>query len=230
MMHRFGFERVTLCLTLLIVASGLMACGEAQRKAFGSREHRASQPTDAKRVLVLHGALNGDGDIDGSRATSGEHTGTGADTDGDSTGNTYYDWDDGNVLDYGHAASVADSRAIAAVIGRYYAAAAAGDGSAVCGLASSRMRRVVVDEYGHSSGLPALRGRSCRIVMGKVLADLHEQMNVDRAALHLGIVRVNGSTAEAMVGLRASWPENYLVLRHERGRWRVAELLATELP
>jgi hypothetical protein len=220
-------------LAVALLGLGAVACGDATRGAGAGTgaSDAAAVSAGAGVAPASPGHLRDDADADGSYATDHVHVGNGADGDDDSYSDTYYDADDENVLDYGHAAEAADARAVTAAVEHYYAIAARGDGAAACRLVTARVARAVPAAYGRSAELPALRGRTCATVMSKVLGELHGQIGADSAALKVGVVRVEGSTAQALLGFgEGGWPSSYTVLRRERGAWRVDELLAGGLP
>jgi hypothetical protein len=226
--------RVRSVISLLVVALlgvGAGGCGASRKSAVAGDETSSTVAVSLSTgVNQTANSLRNDGDEDGRAATLSQHIGNGADEDDDSDSNSYYDWDDGNVLYYGHPAEAQDARAISASVIHYYAAAARDDGAAVCQLLSAHMARAVPRLYGDTPGLSALHGKTCSVVMSKVLNELHGQMSRDSATVHVGVVRVEGTTGQALLSFDASWPNRYMVLRHEGGAWKIDELLAGGLP
>ncbi|HEX4836935.1 MAG TPA: hypothetical protein VFV03_00190 [Solirubrobacteraceae bacterium] len=135
--------------------------------------------------------------------------------------------DDMTIFTYGHAASAADRRAIAAVVGRYYAAVAAEDGASACSLMPARVARAVPQEWGRPGpGPPYMKGKTCAGIMSKMFIHFHSQLtDVPRVSG----VRVKGASARAL--LRSSTlPFIYTTLRREGGAWRIGDLLGARLP
>jgi hypothetical protein len=218
--------KLLLSAAFALLGLALVACGEA---------HKSDTTVSAVNIAsgdvsAFPSRLKDDEDWDGSAALKARHNGNGADADDDSYSDSYYDFDDENVLDYGHAANAADTQAITLAVRRYYVAAARGEGPAVCGLLSLSVARAVPEEYGQIPGSPALHGKTCATVMPGLLKQLHPQMTVDNAALKIGIVRVEGATGQVLLGFGAVLPNRYTVLRREQGAWKIVDLTANGLP
>jgi hypothetical protein len=151
---------------------------------------------------------------------------TDSDNDNDNPGKSRYDGDDGPVLHFGHAASAAEERAVAALVKRYYAAGAAGDGATACSLIDSLLAESVVEEYAQS---PALRGKTCAEVLSKLFRRRHRELAGDIATLKPTVVRVSGDRGLALVRFGAT-RERRLLLRRERGAWKMDVLLDVGVP
>lgn len=184
----------------------------------------------ANSTVTRAGSLRNDGDRDGVAADA-PNDGTGADHDDDSySGEGYYDFDDENVLDYGHLANASDAAAVEVIVMRYYAYAARDDGEQVCRLLVASVARAIPAEYGNEPGLNVSDSHGCAAVMTALLKTLHTQWSGESRTLRPGTVRVDGATAEALLGFDAEWANRYTVLRREHGAWRVASLTAQALP
>jgi len=212
----------------MLLALGVIACGAGRRDA--APEARLAARSTRSAGVSASVTLRDDGEPDGTVATSGEHIGIGADADADSYGDTYYDWDDEHILDYGRPARAAEAASMIAAVRRYYATAAAGDGAVACGQLSAGFAPSVVSTYGHVSGLTVSGGRSCATVMTALFRALHQQLSGQHAALRTGVARVEADSGRVLVGFRAAWPDHYMQLRRERGAWKIAELEAFTLP
>ncbi len=142
-------------------------------------------------------------------------------------GGGYYDGDDGSVRFYGKAASRTDTRAIAALVKRYYAAAAAGRGAQACALTYFIDVETLPEQYGHPPGPLWLRGAdTCTAVLTRVFAHYHRQLTVP---VQVTGVRVNGLHADALVGF-ATLPAGVVKARREGASWKIEGLLAVPLP
>jgi hypothetical protein len=134
------------------------------------------------------------------------------------------------IAHFGRAANPGETRAIAALVRRYFAAAAAGDAASGCALASAIFAESLPEEYG---GPPAPRyllgAHTCRAVLARVFERLHAQLVQLAKALEVTGVRVRGNRADALLGWRA-WPAGLMEVRREGGAWRIDELLASSLP
>jgi hypothetical protein len=177
------------------------------------------------------GQLRGDGDMDGEAETVEQHRKVDEDDDADNSGSGQYDFDDGNILFYGHPASPLERRAIVAVVTGYHTAAARADGAVTCAMMSAALARTTPRQYGQGSGSLALRGRSCPVVASELFARLQEQLTSENDALKAGVARVEGDEALLVLNVNEGvWPRHYVRLRRERGKWKVDMLLDSELP
>ena len=144
-------------------------------------------------------------------------------------------FDDHAIRDYGLAASAADTRMIAALVGRYYATVAAHDGAGACSvLLPSLAKRAdlveaVPEEYARASGPSALRGKSCAALMSLVFERNRRQLAAESSTLIVLGVRVKGDHGLALLGFKAE-PERYIPVQLEAGAWRIDALLDEEIP
>jgi hypothetical protein len=208
-------KRSLVPLTFVLLSLGATACG-------GSHGRLASKPAaDAAATGGVAAAT--------PSRTSATRRGLVRDRDGDRdnpTPDSRYDQDDEAVLHFGHAASAADERAIAALVKRYYVAAAAGDGVTACRLIYSVIAESVVEEYGQ---LPALRGRSCPAVVSKLFRQHRSPSTGDAGALEVIRVRVDAGRGVAIVRF-GRLTERQVVVRREGGAWKLAALGEVGLP
>jgi hypothetical protein len=142
----------------------------------------------------------------------------------DDSASNRHDEDDDAVLSFGHAAGAADKQAVTALVKRYYAVAAAGDGATACSLIRLAAAKAVPQDYGQPPGPPALRGKTCAVVMSKLLRQRHRELAVDIATLEVTGVRVRGSQAIALLSSSAM-PIGDIYLQREGGAWKINELL-----
>jgi ketosteroid isomerase-like protein len=145
-----------------------------------------------------------------------------------------YDGDDSTVLGNGQEATAADTRAIAALVERYYAAGARGDGAGACALTSPSFAATIPEDYGQELG-PAippgaetyLRGaRTCTAVLSLLFEHLRGQL---AAAVEVTAVRLKGDYGYAIVG-SATLPASLIEVGREGGAWRIDGLLGRPLP
>jgi hypothetical protein len=142
-------------------------------------------------------------------------------------GKAYYDSDDNRIRYYGHAASAADARAIMALVKRYYAAAAAGDGATVCALTRPIVAETMPENYGQPPGPRYLRGAStCAAVLSIVFKHFHDKLTVP---VRVTNVRVSGDRADVLLGFK-TLQAGEIKMRRERGSWKIDGLLAVALP
>jgi hypothetical protein len=182
----------------------LAACGGGD-----ARPAAVSSPAFPTSTVPVHGYVHGDQDEDADA--------------------TVPDRDDAAIRDYGRPAGPTDKRTAIALIRRYYHAAAAGDAATACALTdqalagSGRLVDTVAEDYAPPRGTPSLRGKGCAVVMAALLHERHEELAGDIATLVLTEMRVHGSRALAIIGLRTTG-ERVVPLVRERGRWRIDSL------
>jgi hypothetical protein len=126
------------------------------------------------------------------------------------------------ILAFGGTADAADQRAVTIAVKRYYAAAAAGDGARGCSLLVSSLAATVASDYGHTR---YLRGGSCAAVLSKLFRRRHAELVADRDTLEVLPARVRGDLIVALLSWTQSSREGQIVLRRERGAWKLAGLL-----
>ncbi len=150
-----------------------------------------------------------------------------ADEDGDGRGvEGYYDGDDGSVRFFGHAASPADTRAVGALVARYYAAAAAANGSRACAMLYFILAESIPETYGRAPAPRYMNGDTCPIVLERLFRHFHSRL---AAAPVVSAVRVDGARAYALLGW-TDLPAGYVELMREADSWRIDSLLALALP
>jgi hypothetical protein len=225
-------------LVAVLLGLGASACGGAGTRsvsASGSSSGLASVSLASLHsrsgVTPSTGRLRGDEDDDDTSEIDNPSTPFDSDADKDNdardnAGRGYYDGDDGVVRGYGHAAGGADSRAIAALVERYWAAAAVQDGAAGCALLSSARAGSLPEDYGPSY-LPG--ARTCAAVLTVVFRRLHSPLAGSLGSLEVTEVRVEGGHAEALLG-SARMPAGVVEAGREGGAWKLDQVLPTQLP
>lgn len=220
-------------LAIALFGLGLSACG-GSGKGSGSASQTSSKAATATTATqggstAASGSFIGDEDDDD---TASNYTGTNkydndADFDNDTIKNKgYHDSDDSTARSFGRAASAADRRTIAALVKRYYAAAAASDGAKACPLIYSTLEQAIPEDYGQPPGPVYSRGKTCAVVMSEYFAHFHRQL---AGAFAVTGVRVEGRQARVLLGSKTV-PASFVTLRRERGTWKINELLGQPLP
>jgi hypothetical protein len=221
-------------LGLLVSACGGSGKGEGSASqtsstATATAAKGAPAPGASTASSAATGSFMGDEDDDdtASNNTGNSKYDNDADFDNDTIKSKgYYDGDDGGIRSYGHAASAADKRAIAALVKRYYAAAAASDGAKACPLMYSTLQEAIPEDYGQPPGPAYARGKTCAVVMSKLFAHVHSRL---AGAFEMTGVRVDGREARALLGSRTT-PARFILATRERGAWKIDELLGQPLP
>ena len=185
--------------------------------------------TIATSVIPPGQSLRGDGDADNPADFDGNGDFDSVDNDNDSPTPQSYklpDEDDKATFAYGHPATASENHAIASIVKRYYASAAAGDGAADCSLFSPEFARAVAEDYGQA-GPAYLRGATtCQAVMTMLFKHFHEQLT---EPIEVVEVRVLGDQAQVVFSSR-HMPASDILLRRRGGIWRVESLIGQPLP
>jgi hypothetical protein len=234
--------RFTLAIVVSVpLAIGAGACGSGSKGvASGSGASSAVAGTGAGASAVTGARSQGyrnDGDAEKVNDRDMDNSG-GNHEDGDADSveeyeetydnGRYHDSDDANVLAWGHTASAADKRVIAATVERYYTAAVAQDGAAACSMMVRWLVRSIPENYGRGSVGPSyLRsGRTCQAVMSLLFKHLHRRLTT---AIAVTEARVNGDEARMVLGSR-TMPAGVIAVKRESGAWKINGLLGGPLP
>lgn len=130
------------------------------------------------------------------------------------------------VRDFGHAAGTADRSEIAALVERYYAAAAAEQGAAACGMLFFALAESLPEKLHWAPGPRYLNGaETCQAVLTRVFEHFHAQLQMQPAVT---LVRVDGERARALLAWR-TLPAGYMEAKREGGTWKLALVLAAAL-
>jgi hypothetical protein len=205
------------------------ACGGASKRE-GSASDVASKATAAHGAgTTPTGAFLNDGDNDDVGDADGDNN---ADTDNDvqldykpNENGNYHDADDKGFFTYGHAASAAQERAVAAVVERYFAAAATSNGTRACAQLTRRLAKAIPIDYGQRGPSYLRPGKTCAAVIALLFENSHTQLAAPPAVTS---VRVEGNLALALVGSRAM-PAGYMIVQREGGAWKIAQVLSGRL-
>jgi hypothetical protein len=188
-------------LPILLLCFGVSACGGTS-----TASHTATPASDAAS----------------SSASAGKDTN---DLDDDASGD-----DDRSVFEFGRAATPSEQRPMVALLKRYYAAAAAGDGLTACPMIYSIVAEAATEEYGRAPNLPALHGKTCAVVMSKLFRQSHRSLRVKLATLNVTNVRIEGDRALVVMSFATTPEPRKIPLHREGGRWKVQELLDSGMP
>jgi hypothetical protein len=144
-----------------------------------------------------------------------------------------FDSDDDPVRFYGHEADTAQRQAITALVKSYYAAAAKDDGAKACRMIHPLIAEAIPEDYEEQ---PALRGRTCAVVMSKLLKQLHgrhaPESATPRESATLKVIGVRVEGGIALVLLRfADAPEpDHIAVHLEGHSWKIWELFGNHMP
>jgi hypothetical protein len=215
-------------LALALLGVGVTACGGAS-KGTGSTSQTSSKvaATGNTPAMTSSGATTtSHGTTTTSHGTTTTSHGKDA-ADGDNDPNSE---DDKNILAYGHAANAADMRTIATLVRRYYAAAAADNGTTACSLLFTLLAEVIPEDYGQAPGPPSLRGKTCAVVMTKLFKQQHQLLSTNVAMLKVTGARIGEKRGFALLLLGKTHEQRYIPVHREFGVWKVNSLLDSGLP
>lgn len=232
---RYNTEARRIFSTVVLLSLGLAACGGASRAT-----HSASQATstgtapsgsNTVTVAATAGHLRGDEDDDdtpsGFTGSSKNDNDSDFDNDRKNENKGYYDSDDSAIRYYGHAAGAFDRTAITKLVKRYNAAIVADDGASACAMVYTTFAEALPEDYGQAPGPRYMRGaKTCQAVMTLLFEHSRAQTT---GSVELTGVRVKGNEALALLGSRTR-PAGYIMLKRERGAWKVNALLDGILP
>jgi hypothetical protein len=146
------------------------------------------------------------------------------DGDIDSLGMGRYDTDADADPTFGPVATPTEHQAIATLIKRYYAVAAAGNGALACTMLAPLVAEAAVEEHRPGKGPPALRGRGCAQVLSRLFAERHRELVADVATLRVGWTQTKGRRAVALANFGPA-REMLVYVRHANGVWQMNTLL-----
>jgi hypothetical protein len=186
----------------------LLAYAAVALSALGTGACGAGHKDSPSAWITVHGLHDNDGDVD-------KLTPSPQDIDNDA------------IPHFGQTANAAERSAIAALIGRYYTAAAVGEGAKACSMLDPRIAEALVEEHHSGKGPPALQGDTCAQVMSKLFRSRHRELAEDISGYRALVVQVRGNNGYALVRFPAKRELRELqVLVHreqgERGAWKMA--------
>jgi hypothetical protein len=158
----------------------------------------------------------------GARSSDGASTVRGAVARGNDLDNDNdHGDDDTHVLNYGYAANAADERESTALVKRYYALAAARDGTRACPLLVPLLAETIAEQDSHS---PGLRGSTCAVVLSKLFARDHRLLAEKDAHLKVLRVRVKGDKGLILLDFPEIPEARQILERRVNGTWRLREI------
>jgi hypothetical protein len=185
-------------------------CGAAHRSARSSSAPSQSAP--AKDAIVRESRPTKSYDkLDGDSDTDDEHPRARGD-------------DEQPLLrSYGPRASAQDARAVAALVTGYYAVSAAGQAVRACSLLDAAVL----------AGLLATRPQGtggCAAALAPLLREQHPRLLEEEVStMRVLAVHVRDDVGLAVLGFRHT-PESQIVLKRERGAWKLDALFGAYMP
>jgi hypothetical protein len=197
-------------MAVALLCVGAFACGTSNKGGSASKASSTLVPSSTGRRNSASNAAQGGGYLESDK-----------DEDEDDEGPPLKTREDNLMpLAYGKEASQADEQAITALVKRYYAVAAAGDGAKGCSLLYSTL----ATDLGEGQGPSA---QTCATAMSRVFKQQHRQLAADEVATMVVVdVRVKGNLAIATVGFRTQ-PVGRINLKREHHTWKINALIDT---
>ncbi len=166
-------------------------------------------------------------------SNANSHAGYLNDSDNDKMGDhvarddSYHDSDDSEIVATTHDAKAPDKRVIIAVVQRYYAALATGNGVKACSMLLPSLAQSAPEDYGLSPGPSFLRGgKTCPAIIVMLSKHFHA-----RLAGHVEVtgVHARGDNALALLG-STTMPASDVSLERRGNAWKVTALIGDVLP
>lgn len=219
----------------LLLVLGVVACG-AGSASTSTTSPQAHQNVNTSSEFHPRHAV-GDYDSDdyeaGSDADDDDSVGRlDRDGDADSQGSGAYDSDDSELLAFGPRANMAETRAVAVLVRRYLAAAAAGDGARACSMVFPGIAKTVASVLGGAGEPPYSHGTSCAEVVSNIFHFYRAQLNSENRVLGVRDVLVRGDQGIAVLASkkRSSLPLRIFHLRRDGSAWTINGVLDQEQP
>jgi hypothetical protein len=206
-----------------LLSVGVCACGSTSTNTTSTHADTVAQ-TATKTATAPESPYNP------YEANVGQPKPKDRDLDGDSNSDGRYDSDDKSVLDYGHPANAQDTRAITALVQRYYAAAAAENGAKACSMIYSTFAEAISEDYGTSPPGPKwAQGTSCPAVMTLIFKHFHSQIAARLPKLKVSRVRLREHQGLVFLSF-GKLPEREIRVDRESHTWRILALIDNDLP
>jgi hypothetical protein len=197
----------------VLLAVLVAGCGSSDTSTVKSATTKTASTAAATttEAALTASVLKGDSDKDSDAGGAGDDTNNNA------------------VLDFGRPAGASNQRAIAALLERYYHAAATENGTAACSMLYSTLAESVPEDYGSYAGPTYMRGSTCPAVMTLLFKHYHRLLGIEVPKLKITHVRLQERHGLAVLSF-GSLPEREIHVQREGHIWRVTALIDTELP
>lgn len=217
--------RLSALLAAVLLGGCLAGCAGAGK--------RVSLTQTASGALRAPAGLEGDEDDDDTLAgklNTNKYDDDSGDFDNDlkKQPKRYYDSDDAEVADYGHAASSALAHAAAALVKRYYHLMAGDNGAAACSLLTPTFASVLHYDYGRYGPSYLLGANTCAAVLSRLARHEHAVF-ANAGKLAVVAVRVDGTRGVVLIGAPHMRASSVSIL-DEGGGWRIGVMIGSPLP
>lgn len=179
-----------------------------------------------------HLPLKGDSDRDAPMWDDGYRTpdndeDSGLDRQRSDAHEGYRDADDLDSLRVGIPESPANTRAIEALVSRYYAVAASGDGAKACAMMARGYAEAVPVDYGKFGPLYLRGGKTCAQIA--TLDFEHNRSLIPTTLVFTAVHEENPHRAYALFGSTTT-PASFIGVDRENGVWKIGALLGGPEP
>lgn len=210
-------KRLLALAAIASVAGGLCACGGAGPRATVTKTVTGLDPDDAPTTI--------------SAPAPAPIPKADADRDND-IGAASDDTNNNRVLEFGHAASPPERRAVTALVRRYYSAALADDGARGCAMLYSTIAESAAEDSSREPGTPAyMQGlKTCAAVLGALFEHYHAQLAAELPKLEVTRVRLEQHHGFAFLSFGTVLPERRISVEREGHVWKMSQIFDEELP
>lgn len=215
-------------LGVVLLALGLGACGEGGKPTTATTSSSrpgagAASSSAPARPAPTNAAPTTKPSSAGNSVRQGGNQAT--QSSGSST-ERRYPHGDNSIQTFGHRGGESEQQIVSAVVKRYYAAVAAGDGSAACSLLSSGLAKSITQSFGRA---PALRGKAkgCGDILSLLFVHRGGRPAID-TSVQVTQLRVNGSRAFALLRSKMM-PQGEIPMYREGGAWKIGALIGSAL-
>ncbi len=225
-------------LALALLALGASACGGGESTSSGAAAGRHGA---GRRLYARHAVGDYDGDDYEAGGDADDDDSVGRlDRDGDVDGEGgeeaagqrggLADGDDSDLREYARSASAAETHAVAALVRRYLAAAAAADGRQACSMVLASTARTVASALAGPGGQPYARGRDCAEVLSSIFRFYHAQLATEARLLRVVKLGLKGEEGLAVLAATpvTAFPIRIMAVRRVDGAWKIEGVLDRE--
>lgn len=137
-----------------------------------------------------------------------------------------YPHGDNSIQTYGHAGGASDRQVVDALVKRYYAAVADGDGARVCSMMSASLSASIVQGLSRS---PKLQGKGCGPILSLLFKPRSGAARASLTDVRVTAVRLKGDKGFALLRSK-SMPSGEIPVVREHGKWKIGGLIGSTLP
>lgn len=219
-------KHVFVALTVALLGVTVSACGSATKRHVSEGGLTARSPQAGSEGVVTQDALRAMSAVTAKEGKRWHYPQDPDEDTGERRGSGYRDPDDAHIFaHYGRPASAGDTRAVTAVVLRYYALAEAGQAHKACSMLVPSVKKAAVLDHGRFGPAYLHRARTCAEVVSGLFRHSRREL---AAPISVTGVLVKGSNAYALLGSRKMQASFIAVLR-VNDSWRLEALLGSPI-